>query len=114
MYSCVFSLKIIKITSKKDFINDYDYYLNQWREIHSMINSKYLKIKNVFLFDFDKFLIDPVKSIQKLSKIIKLDYNDDVSKYIELNIKIKKLKETCIKETEINNLYKSLLEKCIN
>ena len=79
-----------------------------------MINSKYLELENIHLFDFDKFLIDPINSIQKLSKVINLDYNKKVNDFVELNVKRKILKTSNIKESNIQDLYEKLLNRCVN
>tara|TARA_Y100001970_G_scaffold76425_1_gene97002 strand:- start:2281 stop:3297 length:1017 start_codon:yes stop_codon:yes gene_type:complete len=104
----------IKISNKKDYINDYDYYLNQWKEIYSMVYFDYSDIKSIHFFNFDKFLKDPFTSIQKLSKLVELNYSNEVNEYIELNVKKKRSEIKSIKETDIDSLYQKLLEKCIN
>ena len=104
----------VKIGKEKNNLNEHDYYLSQWNEIHNLINSKYLELENIHLFDFDKFLMDPINSIQKLSKVINLNYNKKVNDFVELNVKRKILKTSNIKESNIQDLYEKLLNRCVN
>lgn len=106
----------INITNE-NFENNYDYYLNQWKIIHNLIKLKYLNTSNVYLFDFDKFLLDPAESILKLSKKVNLNYTDKINNYIKMNVDLRNKNEKKLEPLfteEVATLYKELLIHCIN
>jgi len=102
------------ISNDNKYVDDYTYYLNQWKIIHQLIYEKYLNLKNVFLFNFDNFSSNPEKSIFDLSNKLNLKNNDEVSSYVKFNIKTKDKSESQINDESINNLYQKLLDHTVN
>ena len=104
----------VNIRDQQNDFNDFDYYKNQWKEIHDLININYLNLKNVFLFNFDNFLKDPQNSIYNLSKKINFNYDEKVKNFIELNVKKRIINLSNINDSKIDLLHRKLIEKSIN
>lgn len=88
------------------------YYQNQWFRVHKLILDEYKNLDNVFLINFDKFVLSPEKSILAISNKIKCRFVGNIKDYIKskpsTNIKDK------FDDDQISQIYKLLLDKCIN
>ena len=104
----------VNIRDQQNDFNDFDYYKNQWKEIHDLININYLNLKNVFLFNFDNFLKDPQNSIYNLPNKINFNYDEKVKNFIKLNLKKKIINLFIINDSKIDLLHRKLIEKSIN
>ena len=93
------------------YIGETKYYQNQWVRFHKLILDEYKNLNNVFLINFDK-LINPEKSILAIASKIKCKCLGDLTHYIKN--KPSKNIENKINDDQISQIYKLLLDKCIN
>tara|TARA_B100000242_G_scaffold292973_1_gene269736 strand:+ start:1103 stop:2116 length:1014 start_codon:yes stop_codon:yes gene_type:complete len=94
------------------YIGETKYYQNQWVRFHKLILDEYKNLNNVFLINFDKLILNPEKSILAIASKIKCKCLGDLTHYIKN--KPSKNIENKINDDQISQIYKLLLDKCIN
>ncbi len=105
----------IGIIERSSCKNDYEYYLKHWIEIHDLILKKYLKMNNVYLINFDKFISDPKKTFLELEKKLNIKFSIEVSTFIDKTINKKDLPlEKKFPNDEVKKIYENLINFCIN
>ena len=92
--------------------NEVKYYENQWLQMHKFILDDYAKLKNVFLVDFDKLVLNPEQSISNIAAKLECKFSGSLAYYVKKNSKENTKKK--IDNDQIFQIYKLLLDKCIN
>ena len=88
------------------------YYESQWIQMHQLILENYTKLNNVFLVNFDRFILSPDQSISSLAKKIECKFSGNLAHYLKKNSKENTEKK--IDNEQVVQIYKLLLDKCIN
>ncbi len=94
------------------YTDEIKYYENQWIKMHKLILDEYTNLNNVFLVNFDKLMLSPEKSISIIANKTKCKYSGSLTNY--LKNKPKQDSENNFNNNQILEVYKLLLDKCIN
>ena len=113
---CHFEFGKNRISPFKDInnYNEFKYYENQWIRTHQLILEKYLDLENVFLINYDKLIIDPVKSISLISKKINEKYKENLIDTVNIITNNNYTNSTEIDCDVVKKIYSKLLDHCIN
>ena len=80
--------------------------------MHKLVLDDYTKLKNVFLVDFDKLVLNPEQSISNIATKLECKFSGSLDYYVKKNSKENTKKK--IDNDQIFQIYKLLLDKCIN